>query len=433
MVVDLTDNASLRHLKQPVALFFSYVDADRYDFYCKNNFELASINNRCRDQLIEYLLVRKYPAVSDENPLAAHPGSIVVSRHGIQTPFLKPDQARDFAMQLISDIRDSGFARPMSFVLGCTIEQLPPPVLFPQQHQSESPFVQHPDGRMLEFVKYRFGRDFLTKMRQEAYTQGESTEQLLNQPHDVQNLDEDLYSGRKFVFESFSIHARGNLESRYLNYATPSYKNAVYYAKEGGFIHHFEKSPDQDYYQDFGIELGAKPETDPSRQLETIVLPHQNAYKGVELYLKDRRFLIPLDEDKWQAFAEFYRVAYLPDSEILKQRRINIITEAKDNYNIPRTYMPFGYSAQNLILDRFENKKPLVLEDGLVTEPTIVRKSYGFWERSVREQQILGDLKTGIENTLQRIRRIRAEENAKPLKVCKPAPAPQKKTKSDTK
>lgn len=425
MEVDLTDNASLRDLKHPVALFFSYIDADQYDFYCQNNEKLANINNKCRDQLVDYLKNAEYPVVSDENSLAAHPGSIVVTRHGIQTPFIEPDKAQNFAMQLIVDINNSGFARPMSFVLGCTIEQLSPSILFPQQYKGEYPFIKHPDGRMLQFLQYRYGKNFLEEMRNEAYRKAESIKHFLKQPYDVKNLDEDLYSGRSLMLEATTIHARGNLESRYLNYGTPSYEHATIYANFGAFIHHFAKSADQEYYKDFGIELGAAPETDPSKQIETLILPHKNKYKGVEIFFKDRRFIIPLEDDRWQAFAEFYRPAYLPDNSIMNQRRTNMIAEAKSNNNYPKCYMPAGYTAQDLILERLEINRPLVLEDQLFSKPTNVRKNYTFWEKSVSEQKIfidqspnaseqkiLKELRQDMDNLLQKVRNFRAEENA---------------------
>lgn len=115
---DLLDNLTLQDPDEPIALFFSYVDADRYDYYRKNKTELVNLSSICRDRLIKYLEGRRYTVVAEDNPLAAHPATIVVSRSGIQTPFLEPKSAKDFAYALINIIDSSGFARPMSAVLG---------------------------------------------------------------------------------------------------------------------------------------------------------------------------------------------------------------------------------------------------------------------------------------------------------------------------
>ena len=51
----LVDNPSFKNINEPVALFFSYVDVEKYEFYQKNNFELVNLSSRYKSELIEYL------------------------------------------------------------------------------------------------------------------------------------------------------------------------------------------------------------------------------------------------------------------------------------------------------------------------------------------------------------------------------------------
>lgn len=372
---DLTDNATLHDLDQPVALFFSYVDADRYDFYMKNKKELVGISNLCQERLIEYLAVRKYPVVSHLDPLAANPATVVVTNTGIQTPFLDPKDARGFALDLINNVNSSEFAKPMSFVLGIRLEQLSSPVLYPQEEPSHFAYLKHPDGRFQNFIKYRYGVNFISEMYAKAWSLGEDNSELLKHEHDVRNLDEPLYSGRQLILEPTASQARNDLEGRYITFGTLIYRDAARYAKDKGFIHRFEKMPDQRYYDDYGVEQGADVTTTPDKQIETIIVPQKNPYLGVEINMVTRRFNIPLQEDIWQAFAEYHRAAYIPKSDFLSQRRLNQLTEATANDDRARTYMPAGLRLDDLMSD-CSNKRVEFLEEVLPSKMTDIRHAY---------------------------------------------------------
>lgn len=361
---DLTDNASLRDLQEPVALYFSYVDADKYDFYLQNKEQLKEIQSTCRDELVEYLKESNYPAVSNISSLAAHPATIVVSTRGIQTPFLEPEDAKNFAKKLLEEINASKFAKPMSYVMAVHIEQLSMPVLHQQKVEGMFKYTRHPDGRLLDYIHQTYGPDFIQNKFKEAKTYSEDAEPLLKKKFDVFNMEEEIYSGRQLMLEAYTIHAYADMESRYLNYGTLAYSHAAHFVKDKAFIHRYGKASGQEYYDDYGIESGRSPEKDYKRQIETIVLPHKNEYKGVEIYMsgEKRRFAIPMEDEEWQVFAEYFRSAYIPGEETLKQRRINILREAKENGGKARTYMPVGYKGEELLLKEYEREK----EPGMV-------------------------------------------------------------------
>ena len=119
----LINNPSFKHINEPVALFFSYVDVEKYEFYQKNNFELVNLSSRYKNELIEYLRENNYLAVSDENTLTSHPATMVVSNKGIQTPFLEPEKVEDFIIELLDKINKSEFVMPLSHVIAVRLEQ----------------------------------------------------------------------------------------------------------------------------------------------------------------------------------------------------------------------------------------------------------------------------------------------------------------------
>ena len=373
---DLLDNLTLQDPDEPIALFFSYVDADRYDYYRKNKTELVNLSSICRNRLIKYLEERRYTVVAEDNPLAAHPATIVISRSGIQTPFLEPKNAKDIAYLLINDINSSGFARPMSAVLGIRLQQLSAPVMHPQSSPGVFNYLRHPDGRIHDYIRYRYGKDFIDKMYTRAWESGEDITTLLKQEPHAENMSENLHSGRQLILEATASHARNNLEGRAIVFATLSYKNAARYAKHKGFIHHFRKAPGQVYYDDYIIEMGGRPEKDPKKQIETMIVPGKNAYAGVEIYMTTRRFQIPLEEELWSVFAEYNRAAYIPNTSELGQKRLNILWDAHCNGNRAQTYMPIGVKFENLLMERYLLRPNLELEDVLVTPTSKIRREY---------------------------------------------------------
>lgn len=378
---DLTDNATMRYLQEPVALFFSYVDEPKYAFYQTHPHELLNMQNICRDDLVNYLQESFYPAVNNLNPLAAHPGSIVVSTHGIQTPFLEPDIARDFALKLVRDINRSGFAKPLSYVLGVRINQLPPPVLHEAPQPDNFKYL-NPDRRIHNYILYRFGRNFESRMYQQAWSDGQDVSLWLQN----EEPGREIYYGRKVLKEETSTQPRNDLESRQLLYGTSSYSNAARYAKKNGFVHHFEADPHQEYFNDYAIELSRYAETNPQEQVETIIVPETNPYLYAEIYMETRRFEIPCENEAWEAFMEYHRAVYVPDTKVLEQRRINQLREAKDNSGRAKTYMPDRVKLSNLIMDNYQSRQAVEMEDVLLSKPTGIRKDFQRWITSVTEE-----------------------------------------------
>ncbi len=369
---DLTDNATLKCLDEPVALFFTYVDEAQYMFYLKNRQELINIHSTCRDDLVQYLQQHQYPAVNNLNPLAAHPGSIVVSSTGIQTPFLAAKQAREFAKNLIKIIDLSGFAKPMSYVLGVRICQMPPPVLHDRPQPEKFKYL-NPDRHIHEYVAFRYGKNFEERMYKVAWDQGEDTEAWFK----ANDLSNQLHTGRKYLKEKESTQARNNIASRQVLLGT-NYKNAARYAKEKGFIDHFSMSEDQEMYDDYAVEMGLKREYHRERQLEGIIVPGKNAYLGGEIFMGTRRFDIPQDVEEWEAFQELHRAIYAPSSQHLEQRRINQLKEAKNNGGQAKTYNPLRTKISDLLLENYPVEK-IELEDVLLSEPTKLRQKFQAW------------------------------------------------------
>lgn len=375
----LINNPSFKNIKEPVALFFSYVDVEKYDFYQKNNFELVNLSSRYKSELIEYLKDSNYLAVSDDSTLASHPATIVVSNKGIQTPFLEPDKGEEFVLKLLDDINKSKFVMPLSHVIAVRLEQLPAPVISKDNNEKIFTHLLHPDGYLRKYIEYRQGKDFVHRMYKRAWENGENNEPRKKLNYDVSDMSQDLYSGRKLAIEPYYCYARNDMEARYLVYATPNYNHSAkfcgYDEKSGfGLIHHYGKSEKQEYYQSFAIELGGLAQDKKENQIETIVIPKENEYRGLEMYMKTRSFDIPEDAD-WEEFKEYCRAAYMTNNENMKKRRINILKEAKENNLRAVTYMPIGLREDGLFLDNY-NTKTVTLEDLLIEPQSDIRKAY---------------------------------------------------------
>lgn len=381
---ELLNNLTLQEPEEPVALFFSYVDTDRYDYYCQNREDLINLHSPHRNHLVKFLSDRNYTVVADDSPLSVHPGTIVVSHSGIQTPFLEPSTAQDFGYNLLKIIDSSGFVRPLSAVLGIRLQQLSSPIIYPQTRPGNFKYLKHPDGRFHDYVRYRYGTDFIDKMYKRAWSNGEDIASMLKQEPCATNTDEELYSGRQLLLDTMASHPRNNLEGRAIVFATLSYKNAARYAKDRGFIHHFKKANGQLYYDDYFIEMGRMPSDDPQAQVETMVVPGKNMYVGADIYMTTRYYKIPLEEELWSVFAEYHRAAYIPDTRELENRRLNLLWDAKCNGNQANTYMPLGVSAEELSIERYLLRPNLDLEDVLVTPQSVARKDYQKYLNSVQ-------------------------------------------------
>ena len=409
---DLTDNDTLKDLKVPVSVYFTYVDAHRLDYYLKNKQNLVHLDNNNRDALVGYLRKRRYPAVSDQDPAAAYPGTIVVSRTGVQTPFLEPEEVLSFVQELLYDIEKSKIAMPLSYALGIRIEQLSPPVLKAQEAEPRFPFTRHPDGEMLKYLQYRFGKDFIEKCNRYAWDNGEDVTLRLKQEHNAADMGEPIYSGRQLALEKYASHPRNDLEARNIIFGTLSFANAWRYAKEQGFVHKFSKAENQKYYIDYGVEQGELFTLNPIDQIETIVIPDKNEYLGVELNLKTRSFDIPLGEEMWMGYAEMFRAASLPKEVKLGERRINILRDAKQNGGRAITYMPVGCEIPSYELEKYKNREPAELEDVLLSPMTPIREGYQEYKKGMTERDI-NRLQAGLDNMRDTVRAIRSEDNEK--------------------
>ena len=408
---DLTDNDTLKDLKEPVAVYFTYVDAHRLDYYLKNKQKLVHLDNSNRDALVEHLR-EFYTAVSDQDPAASYPGTIVVSRTGVQTPFMEPQKVRSFTKTLIEYIEESKIAMPLSYALGIRIEQLSPPVLKAQEEEPRFPFTRHPDGEMLKYLQYRFGKDFIERCNKYAWENGEDVTLRLKQEYNAADMGEPIYSGRQLALERYASHPRNDLEARNIIFGTLSFANAWRYAKEQGFVHKFSKAEEQKYFDDYGVECGELFTMNPKEQIETIVIPTRNEYLGVELNLKTRSFEIPLGEEMWMGYAEMFRAASLPKEVKLGERRINILRDAKQNGGRAITYMPVGCEIPSYELEKYKNREQAELEDVLLSPMTPIREEYQNYKQCMTEKD-RNRLQAGLDNMRDTVRAIRSEDNKK--------------------
>ena len=148
---DLTDNDSLRDLREPVAVFLSYTDKYKFEQYMSGERDISEINNLTQEMLIKKLRKLGYPAVSDDDPRAANPRTVVVTKSGIQMPFMEPEVAKMFAKDLVEDVKATGIALPMSLALGVRVNQLSVPKLAEASPDNNlAKLVDHPDGRVLD-------------------------------------------------------------------------------------------------------------------------------------------------------------------------------------------------------------------------------------------------------------------------------------------
>lgn len=404
-VDSLLENPSFININEPVALYFSYVDSDKYTYFKRHKKELVNIFNNSKTELIQCLKNREYKVVCDDSHLAAHPGTIVVSHTGIQTPFILPTEVKEFALDLIHDISNSGFARPLSKIFAIRLSQLPSPVLYGEEQKPVFSYLKHPDSRVRDYILYRYGSNFIQEQYNLAYSWGYDNTFLKKQSPHIEDLNEPLYSGRKLAIEPFYSYARNDMESRYQVFATPSYKHAVKFCgadKLFGLIHHYQKSFNQVYYKSFELEIGGKPQSIPSRQIETLVSPGVNDYLGLEMSMGLRSFDIPQDDERWLVFKEYHRAAYIPNNEIMKQRRINILSEAYDNGGIAVCYMPVGLTEEDLSLEHYRCRRH-ELKDVLINLPPSISQGYD----AFLAQHKNDSLKASIKNNLQAVKKMK--------------------------
>ncbi len=376
-VPGLLNNPTMQKIEEPVALYFSYVDVNDFDYYRRHKANLIRLHSMFKAELIQHLRKLDYFAVAEDSNLAAHPATIVVSNSGIQTPFIEPNLAKEFAKLLSSDVEKSGFVKPLSKIFAIRLEQLPSPVLYEQEETPLFSHLRHPDGRMLKYIKSKYGDNLIDDLCEEAFRLGKDITPRLAEIPNIADLNESLYSGRKYTLWPYYSFARNDLESRYEIFATPYFKHAMNFSggdEKFGLMHTYEKSENQLYYKSYMLELGGRAQTKPENQIETVVVPNINKYRGLEICIQGHSFLVPQHDERWLVFKEFCRAAYIPKNQMLKQRRINILQEAKDNGGVAKCYLAVGLAEKDLLLDNY--KKDVTLEDVLIEPSSKIREDF---------------------------------------------------------
>jgi len=352
------NHPGMKNIKEPVALYFSYVDAYKYDYYDLDHEEYSRLKSSCKYDLVKYLRKAGYPAVPDDDPDAALPNRVVVSDSGIQTPFIEPKRVKYIASVLIQHILNSGIALPRSYVFAVSLEQLTQPATDPESQERLFGHLLHPEAGKRQEIEYRYGKNFVERQVREAYRESEDAKDRLKKGYDINNPAEPLYSGRGVGVDPFYIYARNDMESRYIVYATPDYGYAVEYCgyqkgkQDYGFIHKYEKSEEQTYYHNFGMESAGVASGEGDREAETLVTPWNNKYRGIELYFGDRYYQVPREEDKWQTFLEYHRASYINPNPYKLENRRNVLLEARLNDGKAVCYDVIGDILQELELNK---------------------------------------------------------------------------------
>ncbi len=345
---DLTDNDSLRDLREPVAVFLSYTDKYKFEQYMSGERDISEINNLTQEMLIKKLRKLGYPAVSDDDPRAANPRTVVVTKSGIQMPFMEPEVAKMFAKDLVEDVKATGIALPMSLALGVRVNQLSVPKLAEASPDNNlAKLVDHPDGRVLDEIEKRRGPNFLHEMFKEAWEKSKSLPSDSPYPFGDEKLKGCMFSGRKTASYPWTVWAKNNLESRSLVYMSDNWKTAVRYTKGQGFVHCYDSFPEQEKMDDLGIEKG-KEKQNGNRQFEAILVAEKNGYAGSYILMQDKYFEIPVEDERWKDFIECMRPTGKPSTPYMAERTINILKEAKKNHGRAQTFVPAGVNIEEV-------------------------------------------------------------------------------------
>lgn len=314
-------------LTEPVSLFIG-----TYDTNGRTGKESSRDgNNALIIKTVEILRQNGIDAVPFFDKEAKSPDKVVVSKTGLQTPFVTPERAKDEAAAILTVLENNGI-ESLGFVTPNTENQL----LYPALHDGimdENKVLDiekaNPDPEKFHAIMTEHGSEFIKDMLDEALASpdlksigGDITEQMdaENRLHGCKTLYKGATQGAN-VFAVISPY-----EARNVPHASPKLSIAKGYSGLGnnasskggatymdkasnrsyGFIYEIEAREDQKYYANVGLETASSELENAARYFETPVMPHRNKVKAVYLHCgtKDNDFLfkIPENDARWQDF-----------------------------------------------------------------------------------------------------------------------------------
>lgn len=253
---------------------------------------------------------------------AKDPSNLVVSKSGIQSPFIPLDEfpsTVEFISSIIENTQQPDMndeLRPHGFGHPVTINQMMEPAKENPNEQFSlvANIRAHPDPDKAEDILDKRGRDFIEDMlNKSAYL-----------PDATLNNENCFYNGSSFPQE-FLIAPK--TESRAVTYGCEACDIALDYSTTGnkyGFIKEYERTSDRfDGYMDFGIENGSSSVS--AGAYEHPLYPGNCRLKNVILHLdQDGKHLfktLPRQDPEWQDFMELHRPAYVADNIMLNRRK----------------------------------------------------------------------------------------------------------------
>lgn len=312
-------------LTEPVSLFIgTTANKDDKEF-------ARDGNNSLIIKTVEALRQNGVDAVPFFDDAAKLPNKVVVSKTGLQTPFVAPENAQAEAVNILSILEQHGIYS-LGFVTPNTEKQL----LYPSLNNdimNEDKVIDlekaNPNPEQFQQIMNTHGEDFISTMLDEASHSPELKilDDLTAQEMDNQNRMtgcKTLYKGGTQGSNVFAVISP--YEARNVPHSSPqiliakgysglgtnssSKGGATYIDKSSqrsyGFIYEIEANADQKYYANIGLETASSELDNPNKYFETPVMPHRNKVKAKYLHLGDKHngFLYPIPENdpRWQDF-----------------------------------------------------------------------------------------------------------------------------------
>lgn len=314
-------------LAEPVSLFIGTYDL---------NSSLAKETSRDGDnslilKTVEVLRKNGIDAVPFFDESAKSPDKVVVSKTGLQTPFVAPENAKAETANLLNILENNGI-ESLGFVTPNTEKQL----LYPATNDdimNENKVIDiekaNPDPEKFQQIMKEKGPSFINEMLDTALNSpdlkdlgnGKALEM------DIQNRlngCKTLYKGATQGANVFAVISP--YEARNVPHASPklviakSYSGlgnnasskggATYIDKESersyGFVYEIEARDDQKYYANIGLETADAELQNSENFFETPIMPHRNKVKAIYLHCGSKEdgflFKIPENDARWQDF-----------------------------------------------------------------------------------------------------------------------------------
>lgn len=314
-------------LTEPVSLFIGTYDPNRGS----NKDSSRDGDNALIIKTVEILRKNGIDAVPFFDESAKSPDKVIVSKTGLQTPFVAPEKAKEEAANLLSILENNGL-ESLGFVTPNTEKQLLYPAINDDIMDANKIInieKANPDLEKFQQIMKENGASFINDMLDNALNSsdlkslgGDITAEMdkENQLHGSKTL----YKGATQGANVFAVISP--FEARNVPHASPkltiakgysglginasSKGGATYVDKESersyGFIYEIEALDDQKYYANVGLETASEELKNSEQYFETPVMPHRNKVKAVYLHCgtktEDFLFKIPENDPRWQDF-----------------------------------------------------------------------------------------------------------------------------------